>query len=1015
VTVTSQTLPTGEVTLLFTDVEGSTRLWELHGERMLPLLTEHDRIVARAVADAGGVLQTSRAEGDSSFAVFADASAAVRAAIALQRGMAAHAWPPDLVIRTRAALHTGTVEVRGETYYGPVVNRCVRLRSLAHGAQTIASKATYDAVRVDTQSLGDASFADLGTHRLKDLAVPERVYELRHPDLSVGFSPLRSPDVERHNLPELVGRFVGRAEERRGLAKALGNERLVTVVGTGGVGKTRLALEAAWTRVADAASGDPGAEPNEGTWFANLTPAGGLEDVEAILAEAVGAREQPGRPLVETIVDQLADNAALVVLDNCEHVVSAVRQVVQALLRGCPNVRVLATSREALDLDGERRRGVAGLPQTDARELFIERSRLAISTDDGDAIGAIDRACLPLDGIPLAIEIASARAAELGADAVAQGIARAQVEAAGRSVLEATLAWSYDLLEPDERLMFRRLGIFAGQFTLGGAEAVVADSALDVYDVLDLLGALVDRSLVLRTDEGGYRQLFVIREAALRLAREAEEYDALAERHLAWCLALALDRQRPELDERARFDPLRQVNDDLLAALERDFSDELAGLQVQLAGALDEFWYLRGAFSDGRTHLEKVLARGAGFRTHRASVHRTIANLAQSQGHLDDAMDHLTQARSLFEEVVVDQRAAGSEHVPVFAHLLALTLLDSSEIALVRGDARTSAELVSEAMTVSDKVAGRAAMQLGRAEWALGDTDAGTARVIAALRVAEESGDELLEGDCFRTLGVLARAAGRLELAESYYRSALEVDRRLGGEQLLAHTLLSLAELLELRGADPIDALNEGLALARALGDRRAEAHGLSTLAEITAAADPAAAAALHEEVLERRLVVGIPAEIGLSQIRVGAFAEFAGRMDDATQLTQRAASTFRALTDDRGAVEALAQLARIEARRGRTAGAVAALNESLERAANTSVSLERADILEAAAWLAANQRRRSEARALLDHATALRQQLGLRPTEPTRRLRDDLAAEVGAVAATTLDENDLLSAVLAV
>ena len=314
-------LPAGEVTLLFTDVEGSTRLWELHGERMLPLLARHDEIVAAAVAEAGGVLQRNRAEGDSSFAVFADPRAAALGAMALQKAMTAHPWPHDLRIRTRAALHTGGVEVRGDTYYGPVVNRCVRLRSLAHGGQTILSRATVEAISARGDMPTGLSLVDLGTHRLKDLAVPERVYELRHADLPTDFPPLRSPDVERHNLPALIGRFVGRRDERRAVAKALEVERLVTLVGSGGVGKTRLALEVAWGRVHDATE----IAPQEGTWFVNLTGTHSDADVAATLAAAVGAREQPGRPLIETITDQLGESAALVVLDNCEHVVSAVR------------------------------------------------------------------------------------------------------------------------------------------------------------------------------------------------------------------------------------------------------------------------------------------------------------------------------------------------------------------------------------------------------------------------------------------------------------------------------------------------------------------------------------------------------------------------------------------------------------------------------------------------------------------------------------------------------------------
>jgi tetratricopeptide (TPR) repeat protein len=575
-------------------------------------------------------------------------------------------------------------------------------------------------------------------------------------------------------------------------------------------------------------------------------------------------------------------------------------------------------------------------------------------------------------------------------------VTRAQIAAAGRSVLEATLAWSYDLLDADEQLLFRRLGVFAGQFTLAGAESVVADQDLDAADVLDLLAALVDRSLVVRTDEGGYRQLFVIREAAARLARDAAEFDDLAARHLAWCLALALDRRRPDLDERARFDPLRQVNDELVAALTRELGEEAAGLQTQLAGALEEFWYLRGAFSESRANLELVLARGAGFRSHRAEVHRSVGYLAKSQGDLRSALDHFGRARALFEEIVDELRAQDSPHVPLFEHHLAVTLIQASETARELGEVNVARQLAATGLALPGPAQSRAAMYLGLAEYALGDTAAGNSHIEAALRAAIEQGDELLAGDCHRSLGVLARAEGRLEEAEAHYRRALDVDRRLGGEQVLAHTLLSLAELLEFRGLPAGEVLEEGLELARALGDRRAEAHGLATLAELTAATDPVASAALHEQVLALRLTVGVPAEIALSQLRVAAFAEFAGHFEDAITLTERALVTFRGLRDDRSVVESLAQLARLRIRAG-LPDADTALDEARARDARGATPLDHADVLETAAWAAAAQGQREESRGLLAEATAHRLRMGLRPSEPTRRLTEALRAEVAA------------------
>ncbi len=996
----SRDLPAGEVTLLFTDVEGSTRLWELHDERMLPLLAEHERIVADAVDGAGGVLQLARAEGDSSFAVFADPLAAIAAAIDLQRGMSRHPWPADLRIRTRAALHTGAMEVRGDTYYGPVVNRCVRLRSLAHGGQTILSKSTLEAARRTGALPPNAAVADLGTHRLKDLAVPERVYELRHPDLETEFPPLRSPDVERHNLPELLGRFVGRGDERRAVTKALAVDSLVTLVGTGGVGKTRLALEVAWERV-------HANETNEGTWFVNLTAARSDADVDATLASALGVREQPGRPLIETITDQLGEHAALVVLDNCEHVVTAVRRLVQSVLAACPNVRVLATSREALGVPGERRRILPGLPLLDAVKLFLDRSGLR---DPGDAV---ERVCDRLDGIPLAVEIAAARAAELGADAVERGLADAPMVEAGRTVLEATLAWSYDLLEADEQLLFRRLGVFAGQFTLSGAESVVADELLDVFDVLDLLDALTQRSLVLPTDDGGYRQLFVVRETAARLAREAGEFDGLAARHLAWCLALAQSLRAPDLDERERFDPLRQVGDELLTALDRSFDDELAGVQVQLAGALEEFWYLRGAFSEGRARLEAVLERGAGFRSHRAEVHRSAGYLAKCQGELDAAADHFEASRSLLNEIVRELRETDSAHVALFERHLAETLLQLADTAGLRGEPLAAVALATEALELGGPIANRAALVLGLAEHTAGNAADASRHLAHALREAEEEGDVILVGDCLRNLGVIARARGDLSAAEGYYGRALAAERQSNGEQVLARTLLSLAELRVLSGGSGSDLLDEGLSLAKLLGDRQAEAHGLSTLAALTAPTDVEAAVALHAEALRLRGAIGVPTEVALSQVQLASLKEIVESTDAAIGLAASAVNAFARLGDDRGATEALALLAAMEARRGNTAGGIATLSEALERARAAPTVLERADVLDAAAWLAFRLGRNADARGILDAAARHRRAVGIATPFALAWARAALLGRLGAIAPSTASEEELLAAVV--
>ena len=679
------------------------------------------------------------------------------------------------------------------------------------------------------------------------------------------------------------------------------------------------------------------------------------------------------------------------------------------LLTRTPNLRLVLTSREALGLAGERRRVVAGLPLLEAVELFLDRSGLAADRDDD----AVSRLCDRLDGIPLAIEIAAARAAELGPAAVERGVADTQLEEAGRSVLEATLTWSHELLAADEQIMFRRLGVFAGQFTLAGAEAVVVDEELDAMAVLDLLDALVQRSLLVPTDEGGFRQLFVVRQYAARLAQQAGEYDALTAAHLLWCLALANALRTSGLDERARFDPLRQVGDELLAALDRPFDGEFAALQVQLAGALEEFWYLRGAFSEGRAHLEAVLERGGGFRSHRAEVHRSAGFLARCQGDLDAAMQHLGASLGLLREILAELQADDSPHVPLFEQHLVKTLTIMSEVALLRGETESALALAREATLCPTPMAADATLLLGLAEHAAGDRLGAIRHIEQARRAAQTAGDDGLLANCLRNLGVIARDEGELAQAETHYRQALALDRRSGREQILAHTLLSLAELAALTGSGATAELDEGLELARAVGDRQAEAHGLSTLADLVAPTNHDEARRLHRHALRLREHTGARGEAALSKLRLAALAEAEAEGDtfDAVDLATDAEAIFLAGRDHRGATEALALLTVLHARAGEVGLARDALRGACKHAKRAPTVVEHGDVLDAAAWLAVARGSLEDARTLWAAAEEHRRDLGIAELGGAAILRAQLRSRVRDVGAADTSPQELLDA----
>ena len=509
-------LPTGTVTFLFTDLEGSTRLWEQYREAMPGALARHDEIVRSAIAAHGG--QIVKSTGDGFHAVFVDAARAVEAAIEAQQALGNEAWSAPGGLRVRMGIHTGAAEFRGGDYPGTAVNRAARLMDLAHGGQVVCSHATAD-LAGDLVAEGVA-FLDLGKHRLRDLSRAERVFQAVAPGLATEFPLLRSLDTLPGNLPLQLTSFVGRADELAAVARVLAESRLVTLTGVGGVGKTRLAMQVAAELLPQFA---------DGAWLCELAAAADGVLMAHTVADAIGARQRDGRSMADSVVEFLRDRELLLVFDNCEHLLGDAAELTSAILRQCPRVRVLATSREALDVMGEQVVRLGSLPippvvaklsvvtSSEAVRLFVDRATSARSgfTLGGANLDAVAEICRRLDGIPLAIELAAARVAAMTpADISAHLDERFRLLTGGRrsrverhQTLRATLEWSYGLLDATERAVFDRLGVFVGSFDADAAEAVVGDDELEHWDVLDALTGLVRKSMIVAdaADDGTTR------------------------------------------------------------------------------------------------------------------------------------------------------------------------------------------------------------------------------------------------------------------------------------------------------------------------------------------------------------------------------------------------------------------------------------------------------------------------------------------------------------------------------
>ncbi len=485
------TPPSGTVTFVFTDIEGSTSLWQDHPQAMAAALARHDDIVREAIEDHQGYVFSTA--GDAFAAAFASPTDAVAAIATAQAGLSNEPWG-SAVIRVRAGLHTGEAEERGGDYFGPVLNRAARIMALAGGNQVLLSQATVELVRDRLAS--DLELHDLGERRLKSLHRTEHLYQLMGPGLSDRV--VAASTESSGNLPAGIVDFIGRRHDLEELSAAIEPGRVVTLTGIGGAGKTQLA-----TRVAASLTD---AYP-DGVWWCDLTPLRSTEMIPSAVAAALGFAMQPDLTPVQSVVDALARRRILLVLDNCEHLLDGVAALVDAVLAQCTRVAILATSREALGTSAEQVWPVQPLDaDTDAVDLLVQRAVAADATVDPLQWDRDDlvQLCARLDGIPLAIEMAAARLRSMGPRQVLERLddrfrvlrSRHRRGNERHQTLLATLDWSYDLLEPDQRVLLDRLGVFAGTFDISLAEAVCADDQLDELDIADLLDTLVDRSLL---------------------------------------------------------------------------------------------------------------------------------------------------------------------------------------------------------------------------------------------------------------------------------------------------------------------------------------------------------------------------------------------------------------------------------------------------------------------------------------------------------------------------------------
>lgn len=847
-------IATGTVTLVFTDIEGSTRLLRELGDRYDAVLQDQRRLLREAFGARNGTEVDTA--GDGLFYAFPRARDALLAAVEGQQALGRHDWP--LPMRVRMGMHTGEPLSSGTGYVGLDVHRAARIMAAAHGGQVLISQATRELAR---DLPPEVTLLDLGDHSLKDLPAPEHLYQVAAPELGREFPPLRSMESRPNNLPRQLTTFVGREPEIAEAKRTLAAAPLLTLTGPGGVGKTRLAIEIA---------GELLDEFDEGIWFIDLSVLTDPDFVVPAIASAIGVMPAPGQPILETVIEHLRGRRVLMLFDNCEHLLDATAKTVDTLLRACNLLRVVATSREGLAIPGETVRPVPSLsvpdleaatpddlPQFEAIRLFVERAMAAVPdfriTDRNAA--AIAQICRRLDGVPLAIELAAARVRALPVEQIAARLddrfrlltGSSRITVPRHQTLRQTIDWSHDLLAEDERAVLRRLAVFIGGASLEAAEAVCAGPPVDDYAVLDILSRLVDKSLVVADTEGDearYRQLETVRQYARdKLLESGEAHDTLV-RQRDWYVDMVA-KAEPEffrgVESGAWLERLDREHDNLRAVLQWSMEEpgqERQGLQ--LAAGLWRFWEIHGHLAQGRAWLEHFLQLTEG------EVSALRADAYTGAGILAFMLGDQAGASVLHERSLELHRELGD------ADGIAFAANNLANAAVLSGDYATARRLYQ---TVVDwgrerndpRVMGFSNVNMAEAVALDGEPEKARAQYDVGIAAFREAGDRWGEAFALDSLGVMLARQNNHDEAARLHQQALGISREMGDERGVARALAHQGDVAAQTGdRDRAKSLYvESLEIRRRLGDLPGTASAMEKLASVVTTDNPRAAAVL--------------------------------------------------------------------------------------------------------------------------------------------------------------------------
>jgi predicted ATPase/class 3 adenylate cyclase/Tfp pilus assembly protein PilF len=1025
-------LPTGTVTFLFTDIEGSTRLWEEHPMRMKAALARHDAILREAIAANGGYI--FKRIGDAFCAAFDTAPQGVDAAIAAQRALYKEEWGEVGSLKVRMALHTGAAQEREGDYLGPTLDRITGLLPVGHGGETLLSMATEQLI-ADQLPTG-VTLQDMGERRLRDLIHEEHIFQLVIPGLPNEFPPLRTLEGRPNNLPARTTPLIGREREVKQCCNLfkLGNVRLLTLTGPGGIGKTRLGLQIA-AELLD--------EFPDGVFVVGLSPVSDPSLVASSISQALGVREALGQSLVQSLKDYLRGKQMLLVLDNFEQLLEAA-PLVWELLGAAPGLRILVTSRAILHLSVEQEYEVPplSLPEHDAHpdlETLSQFEAVALFANRAQAVkhdfrltaenaSAVLEICSRLEGLPLAIELAAARIKILPPQAM---LARLDsrlglLTGGGRDLparqqtMRATIAWSYDLLEEGEQVLFRRLSIFVRNCTFEAAEAVanVGDQGLGIsvasrndqrmpispsenlelkttnpqspipnpqspipldIDVLDGISSLVNKSLMrqVQTNDGELRfgMLETIRAFGLEKVAEAGEEDAIRERHAEFFLKLA-EEAEPQLSgahQTMWLDRLEIEHDNLRSAMEWANEHDQAELGLRLAAALWRFWYMRSYLSEGRRWTLGLLALpGALARTAaRAKALNGAANLIYNQGDYNTAF-------ALHEESLSISRELGDRR-GVSASLNNLGL-----IARNHGEYAKAREYFEEALEINRAMGNRSweainLNNLGTVLHQQGDSTLARELQEKSLAIFTSLNDHWGISMALGDLGNVVADQAEYGEARRLYEKTLALQKELGDKRGMAVTLMALGMIVWKQGDYPPakSMFHQSLDIFRDLGDKKGIATSLNDLGNVALyQGDFRTAGPLYEESMAIRKELGDKRDLAASHNNFGLLALEQGDFSGADPWLTAAVRLWREVGDKERISTSLTNLGRVALHKREFDRARAMFEESLDLSRQVNDKWSTAYSLSSTGQLAVMQGDYEHAGELFRQSLALRSEI---------------------------------------